>query len=192
MNTDTIDPGEYTIDQVRTYCVNRPGEVALVLGRELAGKNRKGLVEAMITDLHLQSLDGIDAAKKLMDLKMVAETRPHVTIQTAMYGIERGSFVAETLTLVERAEWVLEQDDIVALMVDRKINAIKEVRARTNLGLKEAKEAVEQAVELQKRGHMTRAERRQVELESAAAIASIEQTMMALSEGAESAGVRLS
>ena len=74
----------------------------------------------------------------------------------------------------ERAEWVLEHADIMDLCDDKgKIHAIKEIRMRTHMGLKDAKEALEHALVLRASGHMTLAQRQQLEIDEQEAIRSI-------------------
>jgi large subunit ribosomal protein L7/L12 len=53
--------------------------------------------------------------------------------------------VAGTAAPVEEAEEQTEFDVVLTVVGDKKINVIKEVRAVTNLGLKEAKDLVESA-----------------------------------------------
>jgi hypothetical protein len=78
------------------------------------------------------------------------------------------------------AKWILEQPELVALLENKKINAIKETRARTYLGLKQAKEAVEMAADLKRHGWMSEAEKKQLEEETRAAIESIQAVRLAL------------
>lgn len=116
---------------------------------------------------------GERALKFEQAVRQLAQDRPAMTISAALAALDNGSISMTGATLRERAEWVLSQQDIVDLMVDRKINAIKEIRARTHLGLKEAKDAVEYAADLQKQGWMSPAERAKLEEEAREAIASI-------------------
>lgn len=71
------------------------------------------------------------------------------------------------------AEWILDQPDIVALLENKKITAIKEVRARTYQGLKEAKDAVEYAIQLKADGWLSKTQLEELERETEEAIASI-------------------
>lgn len=178
----TFDVSGHTIDEVAAYAMDHISQVPQILLAEVNGKARKKLVSLLMMDLMVQIEEGRKAILKLDALREAADNNAFLSLRNALQ---------DGTDSHQRAEWVLEQTDIVD-MFDRKINAIKEVRARTHLGLKEAKEAVEDAIHLQRSGYMTKAERAKVELESAAAIASIEQTMMALHEGAQRAGVQLS
>ena len=67
------------------------------------------------------------------------------------------------------AEEKTEFDVILAAAGDKKINVIKEVRAITGLGLKEAKEAVESAPKALKEGVSEDAEKIKEQLEAAGA-----------------------
>jgi large subunit ribosomal protein L7/L12 len=60
--------------------------------------------------------------------------------------------VAGTAAPVEEAEEQTEFDVVLAAIGDKKINVIKEVRAITGLGLKEAKDLVEAAPKTVKEG----------------------------------------
>jgi large subunit ribosomal protein L7/L12 len=60
--------------------------------------------------------------------------------------------VAGTAAPVEEAEEQTEFDVVLAAIGDKKINVIKEVRAITGLGLKEAKDLVEAAPKAVKEG----------------------------------------
>lgn len=66
----------------------------------------------------------------------------------------------------DRGEWVLDQQVIMKFLPDKKILAIKETRALTGMGLKEAKDAVEMAQWLAAQGHMSRTERETVDREA--------------------------
>ena len=81
-----------------------------------------------------------------------------------------------TLDSVESCgRWVLSRSDIVALIrtPGKKIQAIKETRAGTNIGLKEAKDAVEWAETQIRRGWLSPEEADQLRREEEAAIRSI-------------------
>lgn len=107
-------------------------------------------------------------------IRKLAGYDPSMSLWRAIELIDTGTDVIMTTDSLEaRAEWVLGRQDILDLIPTKKINAIKEVRAATNMGLKEAKEAVERAAELLKQGHLTPAQRFQLAQEEEAAIASI-------------------
>lgn len=77
-------------------------------------------------------------------------------------------------SMAECGRWVLTQASILELMATgKKINAIKEVRATTGLGLKDAKEAVEWAQMQIDSGWVSEEEAKRLEEEEQMAIQSI-------------------
>lgn len=109
-------------------------------------------------------------------IRELARRNPGVTLAYAISLIDEGKAIFLD-TIQDRAAWILEQPDIVMLLDDKKINAIKEVRARTALGLKEAKDAVERAQVLKQSGWMSKAELERLEEEAQVAIASIQEAI---------------
>ena len=71
------------------------------------------------------------------------------------------------------ARWVLSQPQIMQHLPHKKIQAIKECRALSSWGLKEAKEAVEGAMALQEKGYLSDEEAAQLERDAQEAIKSI-------------------
>ena len=111
-------------------------------------------------------------------MREMARRYPRLTLTEAIRAMDGNSglniFSQGPGALMERSEWVLEQRDIMDLCELRgKIHAIKEIRARSGMGLKEAKEAVEGALALRDAGHMTQAQRVQLERDEQEAIRSI-------------------
>jgi ribosomal protein L7/L12 len=162
-----FDPSQHSTADVLQYCLDHPDEVTAVAMRELEHRKRGNLLASLISHLSAQS-DFETRIRKLW----IAD--PGQSLDQALRRIDGNTDVlATTASIQERAEWVLEQRDIVPLIENKKINAIKEVRAISGMGLKEAKEAVEYAAALQRRGYLSKAERRQLEIEEQEAIASI-------------------
>lgn len=90
------------------------------------------------------------------------------------------------------AEFAMQQPLVMDyLHQDKKINAIKELRAVGNMGLKEAKDAVELVAAWEAKGYLPEHERQLIEREAEAAVESIRKTMAALRAGAASAGVSM-
>jgi hypothetical protein len=88
----------------------------------------------------------------------------------------RSAYMLHGASIAERGTWVLDNKMIVDLIRDnKKINAIKETRALTSLGLKEAKEAVEWAADRLDQGWVPTWEREQLEAECKEVIDSIMQ-----------------
>lgn len=110
-------------------------------------------------------------------MRALADRTPHVAVSEAIKLVDEGgpalTISLDGVNVRERALWVLEQPDIVEAMESRKIVAIKEVRARTYLGLKEAKDAVVYACRLKEEGYLSLAEREQLARDEEAAIESI-------------------
>lgn len=103
-----------------------------------------------------------------------AHQNPTMTLERLIYLFDRDGPVA--LAGKDRSEvgrWILTQPDIVHLMKDKKINAIKEVRARTHIGLKEAKDGVEWAQAQVEAGWIPEEDRKKLEEEEQIAIQSI-------------------
>ena len=98
----------------------------------------------------------------MSDLKNLAETLVNLTVKDVNelaailkdeYGIEPAAVaVAGAAVAVEAAEEKTEFDVIILDSGDKKINVIKEIRAITGLGLKEAKDAAEQTPSTIKEG----------------------------------------
>lgn len=105
-------------------------------------------------------------------IRELAARRPTVMLSEALRLLDSRAPL-DSVSIQDRAEWVLTQEDIVDLLEHKKIQAIKETRARTALGLREAKEAVELAWQLRQDGWMTPSEREKLAIEEAAAIRSI-------------------
>lgn len=117
-------------------------------------------------------------------MHQLIELKPWVTLRDALREIEhwedpdlvdarRGLMIADE-TLDQQAIFALETPAIRDFIdEDKKINAIKEMRAYTGLGLKDAKEAVEYAVEMLRRGYLSQDERKKLDDEVKAATESI-------------------
>lgn len=106
-------------------------------------------------------------------LRALARTQPSISLVTALRMVTMNPEGHELETIQGQAAWILEHPDIRLLLADKKIHAIKEVRAHLGIGLKEAKEAVELAVQMEKDGYLTKAERDALDKEAQAAMASI-------------------
>ena len=116
----------------------------------------------------------------MSDLKNLAETLVNLTVKDVNelaailkdeYGIEPAAVaVAAVAGGAEAAEEKTEFDVIIVDSGDKKINVIKEIRAITGLGLKEAKDAAEQTPSTIKEGiSKADAEAIKAQLESAGA-----------------------
>ncbi len=101
-------------------------------------------------------------------------TSSHVLLRRVDACLDGGLPVTALSSNREIALWILDQEDIMELIENhKKINAIKEVRMLMNLSLYDAKTAVELAIDLRQRGHMTSREKAQLAQEEADAIRSI-------------------
>jgi ribosomal protein L7/L12 len=89
------------------------------------------------------------------------------------------------------AEFAMQQPLVMKFLhEDKKINAIKELRAAGNMGLKEAKDAVELVALWEAKGYVPEHERQLIEREALEAVESIRRTMAAMRAGAANAGVK--
>lgn len=80
-------------------------------------------------------------------MRALAKRQPFIAVEEAIRLIDIGgrqlAISLEGTDVVGVAEWIMDQDDILVYIPEKKINAIKEVRQRAGIGLKEAKMAVE-------------------------------------------------
>jgi len=167
-----FNPYQHNVSDVLAYAQDHPEEISEILLEEMVGRNRGTVMQTLIVDLGLRYKEAQTNDFETR-IRTYAERNPGRSVETALYALDNLEVAGEP-DPYRRAEWVLEQSDIMNLCNQgMKINAIKEVRARTGMGLKEAKEAVEDAVALHDRGYLTKAQRRQLEVEEQAAIASI-------------------
>lgn len=131
-----------------------------------------------------------------------AASNPNVTVATVVRHVDQQMYHEQadpsykkappaSAHIDVRAEWVLDQPEIMSYLPDRKINAIKECRAIAMWGLKESKDAVEHAQVLQDKGWISAARAAELEAESEAAVASIEETIRKIRSSAQEAGVTL-
>jgi large subunit ribosomal protein L7/L12 len=100
----------------------------------------------------------------MADLNQIAESLSSLTIMEAAdlaklleekWGVSAAAPVAVAAAAGPGAEAVVEKDEFDVVLIsagDKKIQVIKEVRAITSLGLKEAKELVESAPKAIKEG----------------------------------------
>jgi large subunit ribosomal protein L7/L12 len=100
----------------------------------------------------------------MADLNQIAESLSSLTIMEAAdlaklleekWGVSAAAPVAVAAAAGPGAEAAVEQDEFDVVLIsagDKKIQVIKEVRAITSLGLKEAKELVESAPKAIKEG----------------------------------------
>lgn len=110
-------------------------------------------------------------------LRMLAEREPTLPIKVALDRLDAQAMCESPgqsmlhATMQERAEFAAEDRTIRDFLVaGQMINAIKELRAATELGLKESKDACELARQLIKEGWMSRAELAIAEKEAIASI----------------------
>lgn len=120
----------------------------------------------------------------MADIKALAESIVGLTLLEAQelktllkdeYGIEpaAGAAAAAPVAAAEAEEEKTEFDVILKAAGDKKINVIKEVRAITGLGLKEAKDLVEAGGKAVKEG-ATKAEAEEIKAKLEAAGAEVE------------------
>ncbi len=97
----------------------------------------------------------------MADIEKIAENLSSLTVMEAAelsklleekWGVSAAAPVAAAAAVVEEAEVKDSFDVVLAGFGDKKINVIKEVRALTSLGLKEAKDLVESVPQTIKEG----------------------------------------
>ena len=80
-------------------------------------------------------------------IRALSKRQPSMAIAAAIEMIDIGgrtlAIALEGVDVVGVAEWIMGEEDILVYIPEKKINAIKEVRQRAGIGLKEAKDAVE-------------------------------------------------
>lgn len=107
-------------------------------------------------------------------IRALAARAPHATLRWALAQVDGGQHVLRDGDPLALAEWAFANREVMQLCADqKKINAIKLMRQETQVGLKEAKDAVELAWQWRLDGRMTADEIKQLEAEEQQAIASI-------------------
>lgn len=106
-------------------------------------------------------------------LRELAARAPNASLAWALEQLDGGRHIAG-FDPVHLAEYAFESEPIMQHCRDgKKINAIKLMRELTQIGLKEAKDAVELAWSWRELGRLTRAEQDALEAEEQQAIKSI-------------------
>lgn len=111
--------------------------------------------------------------------RRLAATHPHQSLTWALWALEHKTADGDDLApgpgapVEALAEYAFENSEIRFFMPDKKIHAIKKLRELANVGLKEAKDAIELAEQWRQAGRSPREEREQLEREAEQAIESI-------------------
>ena len=150
-------------------------EVATLVSR--LGDLRVAAASASMTAANLTNAMTQGISDFEIRIRQVLQVEPNASLARAIAVVDGTSRDDDRAgwarTPRDYAEWILDRPALMDVAHHSRINAIKEVRQLTGLGLREARDAVEMAIKLQREGWMSAAEQMVLEQEAQAAIRSI-------------------